>query len=214
MPIYLLLLTPWACFPPIPLYYPSSEATLVHFVTHLSYTVSYGTFKVLPGSSKNLHTEFGLSLDFTSMLLLFNTLHGIKYLHSVSKQVWCTFSITVLQQIYSKLQPFHSQDVDSSMLWAAFTLAFFHFIASNSLGMASFDRHTHLSEQISVLNPIFSVRIFLKLLLRSPKLTHSTRQPNLLLLGQTQRLGHPCPLRLSTSNTRSEYLPSSLQIHR
>ena len=32
-------------FPPIPLYYPSSEATLVHFFTHLSHTVSYGTIK-------------------------------------------------------------------------------------------------------------------------------------------------------------------------
>ena len=58
--------------------------------------------------------------------------------------------------------------------------------------------------QISFLNLISSVQIFLKSPLRSPKLTPSTRQPNSLLLGQTQHLGHPCPLRLSPSNTHSQ----------
>ena len=51
-----------------------------------------------------------------------------KCLQSVSKRACYTFTITVLRQIYSKLQPFHSQDVDSSMLLAAFTLAFFRFL--------------------------------------------------------------------------------------
>ena len=120
-------------FPQIPLYYPSSEATLVHFVTHLSHTVSYGTIKVLPGSSKNLHTEFGFPLDFTSMLLLFNTLQGIICLQSVSKRACYTFTITVFQQICSKLQPLHSQDVDPSMLWAAFTLAFLCFSTKHQI---------------------------------------------------------------------------------
>ena len=69
------------------------------------------------------------------MPLLLNTLQGIKCLQSVSKRACYTFTIAVLQQIYSKLQPFHSQDVDSSTLLAAFTLAFYE--ASNSLGMAS-----------------------------------------------------------------------------
>ena len=87
-------------------------------------------YKSLPGSSKNLHTEFGFLLDFTSMLLLFSTLQGIKYFQSVSKRARYTFTITVLQQIYSKLPPFHSQDVDSSILWAAFTLPFFRFLRS------------------------------------------------------------------------------------
>ena len=59
------------------------------------------------------------------MPLLYKTLRGIKCLQSVPKRTRYPITITVLQQIYPKLQPFHSQDVDSSMLWAAFTLAFF-----------------------------------------------------------------------------------------
>ena len=34
---------------------PSSEATLIHFVTHLSNTVSYATIKVYLAAVKNLH---------------------------------------------------------------------------------------------------------------------------------------------------------------
>ncbi|CAH3161837.1 unnamed protein product, partial [Porites lobata] len=38
---------------------PTSESTLIHFVTHLSNTVSYGTIKVYLAAVKNLHVEFG-----------------------------------------------------------------------------------------------------------------------------------------------------------
>ena len=104
------------------------------------------------------------------MLLLFNTLQGIKYLQSVPKRALYTFTITVLQQIYSKLQPFHSQDVDSSMLWAALTLAFFRFLRSIKFTWnGKFDPHTHLSEQMSILNLIFPVRIFLEITIKKSK---------------------------------------------
>ena len=139
------------------------------------------------------------------MLLLFNTLQEIKCLQSVSKRACYTFTITVLQQIYSKLQPLHSQDVDPSMLWAAFTLAFFRFLQSIKFTWnGKFDPHTHLSRADIIFKPnIFSPN-FLEITIRSPKLTPSTRQPNSLLLGQTQHLVHPCPLRLSPSNTHSQ----------
>ena len=45
---------------------PSSEAALIHFTTHLSNTVSYGTIKFYLAAVKNLHTEFGFPLDFSS----------------------------------------------------------------------------------------------------------------------------------------------------
>ena len=157
-------------FPPIPLYYPSSEATLVYFVTHLSNTVSYGTIKVYLAAVKNLHTEFGFPLDFTSMLLLFNTLQGIKCLQSISKQARYPFTITVLQQIYSKLQPFHPQDVDSSILWAAFTLAFFCSLRSIKFTWnGKFDPHTHLSRADINFTPyIFSLN-FLEITIKKSK---------------------------------------------
>ena len=90
---------------------PSSEATLIHFVTHLSNTVSHATIKVYLAAVKNLHIEFGCQLDFTSMPLLYKTLRGIKCSQTVSKRARYPITITVLHLIYSKLQPFHTQAV-------------------------------------------------------------------------------------------------------
>ena len=145
-------------FPPHTPLLPRSEATLIHFGTHLSKTVSYATTKVYLAAVKNLHIEFGCPLDFTSMPLLYKTIRGIKCSHTVSKRARYPITITVLHRIYSKLQPFHSQAVDSSMLWAAFTLAFFGFLRSSEFTCnGKFDPHTHLSRADISLEPnIFS----------------------------------------------------------
>lgn len=149
---------------------PSSEATLIHFVTHLSNTVSHATIKVYLAAVKNLHIEFGCQLDFTSMPLLYKTLRGIKCSQTVSKRARYPITITVLHLIYSKLQPFHSQAVDSSMLWAAFTLAFFGFLRSSEFTCnGKFDPHTHLSRADISLEPnIFSPN-FLEITIKKSK---------------------------------------------
>lgn len=80
------------------------------------------------------------------MPLLYKTLRGIKCFQSVSRHVRYIITITVHQQIYMKLQPFHSQNVDSSMLWGTFTLAFFRFIQSGKFTCnGKFDPHTRVS---------------------------------------------------------------------
>ena len=148
---------------------PSSEATLIHFATHLSNTV-YGTIKVYLAAVKNLHTEFGFPLDFTSMPLLYKTLRGIKCLQGISKRARYPITITVLQQIYSKLQPFHSQDVDSSMLWAAFTLAFFGFLRSSEFTCnGKFDPHIHLSRADINFKPNIFSPVFLEIIIKKSK---------------------------------------------
>ena len=162
---------------------PSNEATLIHFATHLSNTVSYGTIKVYLAAVKNLHTEFGFPLDFTSMPLLYKTLRGIICLQSVPKRMRYPITIMVLKISNKSISynRFHSQDVDSATLWAALTLAFSGFPeAANSLAMAILIPIFTDPEQISILYLIFSVRFFLKSLLRSPKLTPSARQPSSL----------------------------------
>ena len=117
---------------------PAREATLIHFVTPRSSSVSHGTIRVYLAAVKNLHVEFGYSLDFTSMPLLYKTLRGIRTSLGTPKRTSLPITISILHSIHDKLKLGHSLDPDSSMLWAAFTLAFLvSFAAVNSLAVVT-----------------------------------------------------------------------------
>lgn len=107
---------------------PARETTLIYFVTHLSSSVSHGTIRVYLAAVKNLHVEFGYSLDFTSMPLLYKTLRGIKASLDTPMRTRLPITISILHSIHDKLKPGQSLDPDSSMLWAAFTWVFFGFL--------------------------------------------------------------------------------------
>ena len=148
---------------------PAHESTLIHFVTHLSNSVSYGTIKVYLAAVRNLHVEFGCPLDLTSMPLLYKTLRGIKSTLGLTKRVRYPITISVLYQIYAKLKPFHSSDTDSSMLWAAFTLAFFVFFRSSEFTCnGPFDLQSHLTKSdISFQPKIFHPKSFVVVIKKS-----------------------------------------------
>ena len=141
---------------------PAHESTLIHFVTHLSNTVSYGTIKVYLAAVRNLHLEFGCPLDFASMPFLYKTLRGIKSSLGISKRARYPITISILSEIYAKLKPLHSFDVDSSMLWAAFTLAFFGFLRSSEFTCnGRFDFQSHLTRSDVSFEPnIFRPKYF------------------------------------------------------
>lgn len=133
---------------------PTNESILIHFVTHLSNTVSYGTIKVYLAAVNNLHAEFGCPLDFTAMPLLYKTLRGIKSSLGIKQRARYPITVSVLSHIYAKLKPFHSLDPDSSMLWASFTLAFFGFLRSSEFTCnGKFDIHDHLSRSDITFHP-------------------------------------------------------------
>ena len=148
---------------------PVHESTLIHFVTHLSNSVSYGTIKVYLAAVRNLHIEFGCPLDLNTMPLLYKTLRGIKSTLGISKRVRYPITISVLNQIYAELKPFHSSDTDSSMLWAAFTLAFFGFLRSSEFTCnGTFDVQSHLTKSdISFQPNIFNPKSFVVVIKKS-----------------------------------------------
>lgn len=160
---------------------PTSESILIHFVTYLSKSVSYGTIKVDLAAVKNLHTEFGCSLELTSMSLLHKTLRGIKSCLGVSKRARYPITVSGLRSIYAKLKPFHSLDVNFSMLWASFTLAFLGFyVAANSPATANLISKLICLGPILLSNLLCIPPLLLKLSLKRLKDTISGRQPSSL----------------------------------
>ena len=79
---------------------PARKTTLIHFVTHLSSSVSHGTIRVY---------------------LLNKMLRSIKTSLGTPKRTHLSITISILHSIQDKLKPGQSLDPDSSMLWMAFT---------------------------------------------------------------------------------------------
>ena len=80
------------------------------------------------------------------MPFLCKMLRGIKSSLGATKWVRYPITISILHNIHTTLKPFHSNDPDSSILWAAFTLAFFGFLRSSKFTCnVSFDVQSHLT---------------------------------------------------------------------
>ena len=126
------------------LFLPVWESTLIHFFTHLSNSLSYGTIKVYLAAVKNLHIEFHCLQDLPSTSLLFKTLRDIKSSFGISKR--SDLPITIFHQIYLVLQPSRYMNMNSSMLWATFTIAFSRFLHSSEFTSGgTFDAQIHLT---------------------------------------------------------------------
>ena len=82
---------------------------------------------------KILHIRFNCLQDLPSMSFLFKTLHDIKSSFGISKRSHLPITVSILHQIHLVLQPSWCVDTDSSMLWAAFTVAFLCSLHSSEL---------------------------------------------------------------------------------
>ena len=78
------------------------------------------------------------------MSLLFKTLRDIKSSFGISKR--SDLPITIFHQIYLVLQPSRYMNMNSSMLWATFTIAFSRFLHSSEFTSGgTFDAQIHLT---------------------------------------------------------------------
>lgn len=149
---------------------PASESTLIHFVTHLSNSVTHGTIKVYLAAVKNMHVEFGCPLDFSNMSFLYKVLRGIKCCLGVHKRPRYPITFAVLKKISVKLNPSYSHDTDTAMLWAAFTLAFFGFLRSSEFTCnGKFDKSCHLTKSDVVFHPSFAQPSYLVITIKKSK---------------------------------------------
>ena len=106
---------------------PASEGTLVYFASFLARTVRHSTIKIYLAAVRNLHIISGYEDPLRGRLLLQKILRGIlRYQGSprIRRQPVTPRVLLAIRPILDKwLGP-----RDFSMIWAAFTLAFFAFL--------------------------------------------------------------------------------------
>ena len=95
---------------------PARESTLIHFVTHLANSLSYGTIKVYLAAANNLHIEFGCPLELSSCHFYLRPCVALNAPLEFLERSRPPITVSILHKIYLVLQPFRSMDMDSSML--------------------------------------------------------------------------------------------------
>ena len=100
----------------------------MYFVASLHGKVKYQTVKLYLAAISNFYVEHNQPFRSTTMLQLHRILKGIKRTSNPQKRPRHPITIHLLSQISTLLRPTFSEDLDTVMLWAAFTLAFFGFL--------------------------------------------------------------------------------------
>lgn len=106
---------------------PASEGTLIYFASYLARTVRHSTIKLYLAAVRNLHISCGHSDPLAGRLLLKKVLRGILRYQGQSRILRQPVTPGILLAIRPLLQSWLGEH-DFSMVWAAFTLAFFGFL--------------------------------------------------------------------------------------
>ena len=110
--------------------------------------MKFPTIKVYLAAIQNLHVELNCNRDFSAMPRLQNTLRSIKRTLGLARRNHHPITLFILDNFFRLLVPSYSLDIDTIMLWAAFTLAFFGFLRCSELTCnGQFDRNVHLARE-------------------------------------------------------------------
>ena len=106
---------------------PASEGTLIYFASYLACTVRHCTIKIYLAAVRNLHIVSAYNDPLQGKLLLKNILRGILRYQGcprISRQPVTPRVLLAIRPVLESCLDFR----DFSMIWAAFTLAFFAFL--------------------------------------------------------------------------------------
>ena len=150
---------------------PASEGTLVYFASYLARSVRHSTIKLYLAAVRNLHITAGYNDPLKGKLLLRKVLRGILRFQGEKKIRRQPVTPRMLSSIRPVLQAWLSPR-DFSMVWAAFTLAFFAFLRCSEftyLGVRKFRPHFDLSTDCVTFQPNLACPQYMTVQLKSSK---------------------------------------------
>ena len=172
---------------------PASEGTLIYFASYLARTVRHCTIKIYLAAVRNLHIVSGYNDPLQGKLLLKKILRGILRYQGCSRISRQPVTPRVLLAIRPVLESW--LDVrDFSMIWAAFTLAFFAFLRCSEFtypGARNFSSQFNLTTDCVTFSPSLACPQHMLLKLKSSK-TDSFRQGQSLVVARCSSL--LCPV--------------------
>ena len=162
---------------------PASEGTLVYFASYLARTVRHGTIKTYLTAVRNLHVMSGYKDPSRGRLLLKKILRGILCYQGSPRIRRQPVIPAVLLAIRPILRSWLGPR-DFSMIWAAFTLAFFAFLRCSEFtypGVHSFNSKFNLTKECNTFCPSLACPQHLLVTLKSSK-TDSFRAGQSLII--------------------------------
>ncbi|XP_078344470.1 uncharacterized protein LOC144630064 [Oculina patagonica] len=172
---------------------PASEGTLIYFASYLARTVRHSTVKLYLAAVRNLHIRSGFSDPVLERPLLKKVLRGILRYQGSPRTLRQPVTPRVLLSIRPVLQSRLSLR-DFSMVWAAFTLAFFAFLRCSEFtyqGVRRFNSRFDLTTDCITFSPSLACPQRIVVLLKSSK-TDVYRQGQSLSIARCSSL--LCPV--------------------
>ena len=150
---------------------PASEGTLIYFASYLARKVKHSTIKLYLAAVRNLHISCGHNDPLQGKLLLKKVLRGILRYQGQARILRQPVTPGVLLAIRPTLRSWLGER-DFSMIWAAFTLAFFGFLRCREFtyqGVSKFRPLFDLSVDCVSFHPSLACPQQMSILLKSSK---------------------------------------------
>lgn len=126
---------------------PADEALLTEYAAYLAKTIKYSSIKTYLAAVRHYHIRHGFQLNLHKMLRLQLVLRGIKRSQGDKIRVRLPITIHHLQLFRMLLAIPNTTNYESTMIWAAMTLAFFGFLRLGELTCNSkFNSTIHLTQ--------------------------------------------------------------------